>query len=81
VAVLGGVNPYGGYGKVLGVVLAVVSLQFISSGLNMLRFSNFTREFVWGALLLVVMVISSTPFVNMARQLVRRRSDSGGSPE
>jgi simple sugar transport system permease protein len=69
VAVLGGVNPYGGYGKVIGVVLAVVSLQFISSGLNMLRFSNFTREFVWGALLLVVMALSSQAAANGARRL------------
>lgn len=74
VVVLGGVNPYGGYGKVVGVVLAVVSLQVISSGLNILRFSNFTREFVWGALLLLVMVISSAPFAHAARQLLRRRS-------
>jgi simple sugar transport system permease protein len=73
VVVLGGVNPYGGYGKVLGVILAVVSLQFISSGLNILRFSNFTREFVWGALLLLVMVISSAPFTHAARWLLRRR--------
>ncbi|MEY3046406.1 MAG: ribose/xylose/arabinose/galactoside ABC-type transport system protein, partial [Pseudomonadota bacterium] len=36
IAVLGGVNPYGGYGRVVGVVLAVLSMQFLSSGLNML---------------------------------------------
>lgn len=81
VVVLGGVNPYGGYGKVLGVILAVLSLQFISSGLNILRFSNFTREFVWGALLLLVMVISSAPFAHALRQLLRRRSDPERSPE
>jgi simple sugar transport system permease protein len=81
VVVLGGVNPYGGYGKVLGVILAVVSLQFISSGLNILRFSNFTREFVWGALLLLVMVISSGPFMHALRQLLRRRSDPERSLE
>lgn len=39
VAVLGGINPYGGFGKVSGLVLAVLSLQFLSSGFNMLRFS------------------------------------------
>jgi simple sugar transport system permease protein len=74
VAVLGGVNPYGGFGKVLGVVLAVISMQFISSGLNMMRFSNFTRDFVWGALLLAVMVLSSPTFTNAARRLARRLS-------
>lgn len=57
ISVLGGVNPYGGTGKVAGVVLAVLSLQFLSSGFNILRISNFAKEFVWGGLLLVVMVL------------------------
>lgn len=56
VAVLGGVDPRGGFGTVSGVVLSVLSLQFLSSGFSMLRFSNFTKEFAWGALLLLVMV-------------------------
>jgi simple sugar transport system permease protein len=59
IAVLGGVNPYGGYGRVIGVVLAVLSMQFLSSGLNMLGVSNFARELIWGALLLLVMVVNA----------------------
>ncbi len=59
IAVLGGINPYGGYGRVIGVVLAVLSMQFLSSGLNMLQVSNFAREFIWGALLILVMVINT----------------------
>ncbi|TNC61512.1 ABC transporter permease [Rubellimicrobium roseum] len=59
IAVLGGVNPYGGYGRVIGVVLAVLTMQFLSSGLNMLQVSNFAREFIWGALLILVMVINT----------------------
>lgn len=58
VAILGGVNPAGGGGAVSGVVLALLSLQFLSSGFNMLRFSHFIQEFTWGALLLTVMVIN-----------------------
>lgn len=58
VAVLGGVNPSGGFGKVMGIVLAVFSLQFLQSGFNMLRFSPFFGEFMWGALLLFVMVFN-----------------------
>ena len=60
IAVLGGVNPYGGYGRVMGVVLAVLSMQFLSSGLNMLQVSNFARELIWGALLIFVMVVNTT---------------------
>lgn len=59
IAVLGGVNPYGGYGRVIGVVLAVLSMQFLSSGLNMLQVSNFARELIWGALLIFVMVVNT----------------------
>ena len=65
IAVLGGVNPYGGYGKVVGVVLAVMSMQFLSSGLNMLQVSNFARELIWGALLLFVMVVNTTNWAGL----------------
>ena len=58
IAVLGGTNPYGGFGRVLGIVLAVLSLQFLSSGFNMLQFSNFAKELVWGLTLLLVMGLS-----------------------
>jgi len=59
IAVLGGTDPYGGFGKVSGLVLAVLSLQFLSSGLNMLQISNFAVEMTWGALLLIVMVTNT----------------------
>jgi simple sugar transport system permease protein len=57
VAILGGVSPNGGKGTVSGVLLALLSLQFISSGFSSLRLSQFTQEFAWGALLLVVMAL------------------------
>jgi simple sugar transport system permease protein len=59
IAVLGGVNPYGGYGRVIGVVLAVLTMQFLSSGLNMLGVSNFARELIWGGLLIFVMIVNT----------------------
>ncbi len=59
IAVLGGVNPYGGYGRVIGVVLAVLTMQFLSSGLNMLGVSNFARELIWGVLLIFVMIVNT----------------------
>ncbi len=73
IAVLGGVNPYGGYGRVIGVVLAVLSMQFLSSGLNMLGVSNFARELIWGVLLLVVMVVNAGAWPRR-RALGRTRS-------
>ncbi|UCG26320.1 MAG: ABC transporter permease [Chloroflexota bacterium] len=62
IAVLGGVNPYGGSGTVIGVMLALVALQFLSTGFNMLLFrssgANFFKEFSWGALLIIILVVN-----------------------
>ena len=53
--ILAGVNPAGGSGTVSGIVLAVLLLQFISSGLNFLSFSAFLRDLFFGLLLVIVM--------------------------
>jgi simple sugar transport system permease protein len=65
IAILGGINPNGGFGTVSGMVLAILSIQFLSTGLNMLALDLFPssaaiffRQFAWGALLLLVMVIN-----------------------
>lgn len=71
IAVLGGVNPYGGYGRVIGVVLAVLSMQFLSSGLNMLQVSNFARELIWGVLLILVMVMNTQAISNLRASVAR----------
>lgn len=56
IAVLGGVNPSGGFGKISGVVIAVLILQFLSTGFTMLAFPSTARGFIWGAVLLIVMI-------------------------
>ncbi len=53
--ILAGVSPVGGFGTVTGVALAVICLQLISSGLNFLSFSAFSRDLFFGGLLVVVM--------------------------
>ncbi len=59
IVVLGGVDPNGGKGKLLGVVLAVVILQILSSGLNMFPdISNFYRPLIYGGVLLLVISFS-----------------------
>ena len=62
VAVLGGVAVSGGTGRLAGVTLALITLQMLSTGFNMLllRFSgsNFFRDFAWGFLLLFVMALA-----------------------
>ncbi|QKV17919.1 ABC transporter permease [Oricola thermophila] len=58
IAVLGGTNPAGGKGKVLGVLLALVALMFLSSGMQMMRASNFMIDAVWGGFLVLVIAIN-----------------------
>jgi simple sugar transport system permease protein len=56
-SVLGGVSAAGGFGKVSGLVIALVILQFVSSGLNLMRVNNFLTIAIWGSILIMVMVI------------------------
>ena len=53
-AVLGGVDPFGGFGKVGGLLMALVILQVISSAFNLLNFSPFLTVAIWGALIIAV---------------------------
>ena len=54
---LGGVNPFGGFGKVLPVFVALIVLQLLSSGLNLIGANQHLATAVWGILLLGVMVL------------------------
>jgi simple sugar transport system permease protein len=56
IAVLGGTDPSGGFGTALGLTLGIFIMQVLQSGLNLLGFSPFLKKFMWGVLLLAVMV-------------------------
>ena len=56
VAVLGGVDPAGGKGNVLGVIFGIITLQFISSGFNIIGFTNYIRNIIFGTMLLLIMM-------------------------
>lgn len=57
IAVLGGISPNGGKGRVSGMVLSVIILQVISSGLNLLRVSQYLTTALWGVILILALVI------------------------
>jgi simple sugar transport system permease protein len=57
-AVLGGVDPFGGFGKVLGLVFSLVLLQMISTGFNLLGFSPHLTEAIWGATMIFAIAIA-----------------------
>jgi simple sugar transport system permease protein len=57
---LGGVDPFGGFGRVVPVVLALVILQVLSSGLNLLGANQHLSTAVWGLFLIGVMILRWT---------------------
>lgn len=65
IAMLGGTDPDGGGGSIFNVALAVVVLQLISSSFNLLGISSFMKNFIYGVILLIVMIGLS---VNKARK-------------
>jgi simple sugar transport system permease protein len=58
VAILCGINPSGGFGKITGVVMAVLTIQFLSSGFGILRVDSYFQTFVWGAVLVGDMILN-----------------------
>ncbi|RWB34227.1 MAG: ABC transporter permease [Mesorhizobium sp.] len=54
---LGGVNPFGGFGRVIPVFVALVVLQLLSSGLNLMGANQHLATAVWGILMITVMIL------------------------
>lgn len=62
IAVMAGVSPAGGYGRIICVVLSAAALQIVSSMFNFLNISDFFRDFAWGLLLLIFLAVSRIEF-------------------
>ena len=73
--VLGGVNPSGGGGKAIGIFMAIITLQFLSSGFNLLHVSSFMKDFTWGVLLVLVMVL------NVIQPRIKRKKSAPAGKE
>lgn len=56
-AILGGIDPSGGFGKVSGLFIALIVLQVISSGLNLLGVDPQLTQAMWGGTMISVMAI------------------------
>ena len=57
-AVLGGVDPFGGFGRVLGLLLSLLLLQVISTGFNLLGFSPYLTAAIWGITMILAILIA-----------------------
>lgn len=54
-AVLGGIDPFGGFGRIAGLMIALIILQVIASGFNLLGLSPHLALAIWGLTLIGVM--------------------------
>ena len=92
VAVLSGVNPYGGRGRIILVLLAVIVMQQVQTGINLAlgRWSGatFAAEFSWGVLLIAVLAMarylgaSDSKRVGVRwRKAQAKREDAGGKDD
>ena len=58
VAVLGGISPSGGKGRLYGVLLATFCLQIMQTAFTLWEFSPYSKKLIWGAMLLIVMLLN-----------------------
>lgn len=56
-AILGGIDPYGEFGKISGLFLALIILQMLSSGFNLLGLDVYLSLASWGLILLMVIAV------------------------
>lgn len=76
-AILGGVDPYGGFGRIAGLFVALCILQVVASGFNLMSLSPQLALASWG--LLLILVIAAKRVAPSLRQVLwlRRHADEG----
>src|SRR5699024_1550693 len=83
VVVLAGFNPYGGRGKVFSLLLGLLLLQSLSSAFTIMRFESFMKTAIWGASLLIIMLVNRGISVRRNRRRYEAGSvaaEGGGGP-
>ena len=56
VAVLGGIDPFGGKGKIINVLIGIIILQVLQSAFTIFGFTPYAKKLIWGTMLLMVMI-------------------------
>jgi simple sugar transport system permease protein len=72
---LGGVDPFGGFGRVAPVFVSLLILQTLSSGLNLLGANQHLATAVWGLFLVAVMAARSVWAGRLLQMMFARRFD------
>jgi len=65
ILLLAGVLPEGGRGKIVNVLIAIVSIQIISSGVNMFPQLNTYYSNLISATLLLIVLMATTRLLNV----------------
>ena len=81
IAVLGGTNPNGGFGTVLGVVLATLTLQIVSSGFNIIRLTSYDYAIAQGVILIGIMVLDQVSTKRTLRPLRKPKTDAAAKTQ
>jgi simple sugar transport system permease protein len=76
IVVMAGVNPSGGYGRIVCVFFAATVLQFLSSLFNLLGVSQFFGDCAWGFLLLLSLAFAGGDRVRALIQPLRQRTET-----
>nr|WP_315236414.1 ABC transporter permease [uncultured Albidiferax sp.] len=79
-AVMAGVRPQGGYGRMVCLFFSAMALQLLSSTFNLLGISNFFRDCAWGLLLLVFLASARWSLPNFSALLPRNRASLNQPP-
>ncbi len=69
-AVLGGTDIAGGYGSLSGTILAVMILQVISSGTNIIGVNRYLTNIIMGAILIFVLALNFLSSRREARKMI-----------
>ena len=81
IVLLSGTSMDGGFGKVFNLFIAAISVQIISSGVNIGGYSVYFNQVLWGVLLLIVIVINTetaSSFTKRLSQKIKRTPKSTG---
>ncbi len=82
-SVFGGTNPDGGFSSTWGVVIAILTLQILATGSTFLGYTPFFRNFLYGLLLLIVMIVHfyrNTGAFRYSLQRLREKWAGPGKP-
>ncbi|KAA2235636.1 ABC transporter permease [Salinarimonas soli] len=80
IAVMAGVKPEGGHGRMICLLLSATALQLLSSFLNFLDVSNFFRDLAWGLLLLFFLAIIRYDALGALTSRIGWRARPEGAP-